>query len=278
MRKWLALGVSVPFFAMSCVAACSGDSNNGDAGNDSSVQDAKLDKKPIEAAPPQEAGPTCTPTDVNAADLTWTPPRPINPTACSDTQLFGYFSSCLPGSGSSCSTFEGAQANKACVACINSQITDTAYGPLIAVPNNVVYANVGGCIALVTGDVSSTGCGAKSWEASECEDKACSANCAGAQFADYQKCTNAAAQGTCANEVKAQCDLSDAGNVTATCNLNADPIHPACAANPQTQAFCDYYMSIATVFCGGYPADAGVPDSGTDSGTSDASVDAPDGD
>jgi hypothetical protein len=264
MRKWLALAVQVPFFAMMSVAACSGDNNNnGDAGDSSTTQDVKPDKKPLPDTGPQETGPTCSPSDVNAADLTWTPPRPINPSGCSDAQIAGYYAACLNG-GSGCSTFEGANANKACVACINSNITDTAYGPLIAVPNNVVYANIGGCIALVTGDVSSTGCGAKAWEASECEDKACSDNCVGAQFADYQNCTKAAASGTCANEEKAVCDLSDAGNVAA-CNLNA-------------QTFQDLYTSIATVFCGGYPADAGPPSDGGTDGSTDASVDAPDGD
>ena len=265
MRKWLALAVQVPFFAMMSVAACSGDNNNPPDAGDSSVQDVKADKKPVESGPTPEAGPTCTPSDVNAADLTWTPPRPINPTGCSDAQIAGYYAACLNG-GSGCSTFEGAANNKACVACINSNITDSAFGPLIAVPNNVVYANIGGCIALVSGDTSSSGCGAKSWEASECEDKACSDNCVGAQFTDYQNCTKAAASGTCANEEKAVCDLSDAGNVTAACNLNAS-------------TFQDLYTAITTVFCGGYPADAGVSDAGSDAASdaaSDASTDAPD--
>jgi hypothetical protein len=269
MRKWLALGVQVPFVAMFCVAACSGDDNNTPDASDSSVADVKSEKKPVESGPTPEAGPTCSPSDVNAADLTWTPPRPINPTGCSDAQITGYFNACLNG-GTTCATFEGASANTACVACINSQSTDSAYGPLIAVPNNVVYANTGGCIALVSGDTTSSGCGAKAWEASECEDQACSDNCAGAQFADYQNCTNAAASGTCANEEKAVCDLSDAGNITAECNLNAS-------------TFQALYTSIATVFCGGYPADAGAPtDAGTDASTtdaaSDATADAPDGD
>ncbi len=268
MRKWLALGVQVPFVAMLCAAACGGDDSSNPDASDSSAADVKADKKVLpDTGGPVEAGPTCSPSDVNAADLTWTPPRPINPTGCSDAQITGYFNACLNG-GTTCAAFEGASANTACVACINSQSTDSAYGPLIAVPNNVVYANTGGCIALVTGDVTSSGCGAKTWEASECEDKACSDNCAGAQFADYQKCTSAAAQGTCADEEKAICDLSDAGNVTAECNLNAS-------------TFQDLYTSIATVFCGGYPADAGVPDSGTDASTdasSDATADAPDGD
>jgi hypothetical protein len=269
MRKLLAFAVQIPFFAMMSIAACSGDNNqNGDAGDSSTVQDVKSEKKPIESGPPVEAGPTCSPSDVNQADLTWTPPRAINPTGCSDAQIAGYYAACLNG-GSGCSTFEGAANNTACVKCINSLSTDSAYGPLIAVPNNVVYANIGGCIALTTGDVSSTGCGAKAWEASECEDKACSDNCAGAQFADYQKCTNAAASGTCANEVKAECDLSDAGSVAA-CNLNAS-------------TFQDLYTAITTVFCGGYPADAGTTDGGSVDGggadaASDATADAPDGD
>jgi hypothetical protein len=262
MRKWLALAVQVPFFAMMSVAACSGDNNNNTDAGDSSVVDVKTDKKPTEAAPPQEAGPTCSPSDVNAGDLTWTPPRPINATGCSDAQIAGYYAACLSG-GSGCSTFEGAAANTACVKCINSNITDSAYGPLIAVPNNVVYANIGGCIALVSGDVTSSGCGAKAWEASECEDKACSDNCVGADFATYQKCTNSAASGTCATEEKAVCDLSDAGNVTAMCNLNAS-------------TFQDLYTAITTVFCGGYADDAGVTDGGAD-GAADASTDAPDG-
>jgi hypothetical protein len=263
MRKWLALGVQVPFVAMLCVSACSSDDSGNPDASDSSILDVKADKKVVPDTGPIESGPSCSPTDVNAADLTWTPPRPINPTACSDAQITGYFNACLNG-GSNCSTFQNAAANKACVTCINSNITDTAYGPLISVPNNVVYANIGGCIALVQGDVTSTGCGAKAWEASECEDKACSDNCVGAAFADYQKCTNAAAQGTCANEEKAVCDLSDAGNVTDTCNLNAS-------------TFQDLYTSITAVFCGGYPADAGVTDGGSsDGGSADASTDAPD--
>jgi len=265
MRKLLALAVQIPFFAMMSMAACGDNGGNNDGGSDGAPIDVKAEKKPIESGPLPETGPTCSPSDVNAADLTWTPPRPINPTGCSDAQIAGYFAACLNG-GSTCSTFEGAQANKACVACINSNITDSAYGPLIAVPNNVVYANIGGCIALVSGDVSSTGCGAKAWEASECEDKACTDNCQGATFADYQKCTNAAASGTCANEEKAVCDLSDAGNVTAACNLNAS-------------TFQDLYTSITTVFCGGYPADAGTSDGGSqDGGGADATADAPDGD
>ena len=264
MRKLLAFAVQIPFFAMMSMAACGDNGGGADAGDGAAPLDVKADKKIVPDTGPIETGPTCSPSDVNAADLTWTPPRPINATACSDAQITGYYAACLNG-GSGCATFEGATANKACVACINSNITDSAYGPLIAVPNNVVYANIGGCIALVSGDVTATGCGAKAWMASECEDKACSDNCAGATFNEYQTCTNAAAQGTCANEEKAVCDLSDAGNVTDTCNLNAS-------------TFEELYTSITAVFCGGYPADAGTPDSGVqDGGSADASTDAPDG-
>lgn len=260
MRKWLAVSIQIPFIAMMWVACSGDDSGVGDAG-DASSKDVTLDKKTLPDVAVPDTGPSCTPATVAPGDLTWTPPHAPDLTACSDQQIQDYFTNCLPGSGTSCATYEKLTANAACIKCIISQKTDATYGPLIAVPNGVVYANTGGCVALEQGDVTNTGCGAKIWEESECEDLACSDNCAGAAFADYQKCTTAARSGTCAAEVTAECNLADAGNVAA-CNLAAT-------------SFQALYTSIATVFCGGYPAgDGGTPDGGM----TDAAADAPDGD
>jgi hypothetical protein len=256
MRKWLAFAVQIPFVAMMW-AGCSGDDTSGDAGD--AAQDVKLDKKPLPDTGTGELPPGCTPSDVSISDLYWTPPATPNPTACTDTQIADYYTNCLPGSGTSCSTWESVQANADCATCLITQESASAWGPLIAVPNNVVYANIGGCIALVTGDTSSTGCGALAWEASQCTDMACSDNCIGAAFTDYQACTQAARTGTCAPEVNAECDLSDAGAVNAACNLNAS-------------TFQDLFLSIGKVFCGGGATDAGT-DAATDAST-DASTDA----
>lgn len=266
MRRLLALLVQVPL-VLSVYGACSGGGDTGDAGD--GAADVKAEKPPLDTGV-VETGPTCTPSNVNASDLSWTPPRTPDPSACSDQQIADYFAACLTAPFTNCKTFTGATINKNCVTCLSStEGKDTQFGPLIFVPNNVVYINTGGCIAIETGDVSATGCGAKVWEASQCEDLACSANCTGATFTDYQACTNAAATGTCAPEIAAQCDLSDAGTVVAACNLSKS-------------SFKDRYPFISAVFCGGYPADAGPPsdggtDASSDASSTDAAADADDG-
>ena len=169
MRKWLALSVQIPFVAMMW-AGCNGGDDTSDAGDAS--QDVKIDKKvPLDVSVPESpAG--CVPADVNASDLSWTPPAALDPNACSDVQIQEYYTNCLPGSGSSCSTWESVTANANCAKCLLTSEAANAWSALIAVPNNVVYANVGGCIALLTGDSSASGCGAKSWQASQCENLA----------------------------------------------------------------------------------------------------------
>ena len=81
------------------------------------------------------------------------------------------------------------------------------------------------------------------------------------------ECTTAADNGVCKTYVEAACNLADAG-------AEGGVAYTVCQNH---QAFQDYYNALAPVFCGGYPADAGVADSGTDAAT-DAATDAPDGD
>jgi len=260
MRKLLALGFVVPF-AVGAWVGCNGGGDDNTDGGDAAL-DVKAEKAPLDVVQP-EAAPGCVPGTVNPSDLSWTPPATPDASACSDQQIQDYYTNCLPGTGNSCTTWEGVTANANCAKCLITSESASAWGPLISVPNNVVYANAGGCIALEQGDTSSSGCGAKAWEASQCEDLACSDNCSGSTFQEYQACTQSAATGTCASEIAAECNLADAGNV-APCNLGAT-------------TFQDLYVSIATVFCGGFPADAGTTDAG-DAGTdaSDAATDAPD--
>jgi len=267
MRKWLALAVLVPFGATAWVA-CNGGSDEGDAGD--AAVDVKAEKAPLDVSQP-DAGPGCVPSPVDASDFTWMPPDAPDASACSDQQIADYYTNCLPGTGNSCTTWEGVTSNANCEKCIITSESAASWGALVEVANHVVYPNIGGCIALETGDTSSTGCGAKAWYASQCLDLSCSDNCASAAFTDYQACTQAAQTQTCSDEFAAECDLSDAGNVVATCGLG-------------TKTFLDVYPLLAAAFCGGYPADAGTTDAGdagtdaADDGGTDAADDAPDGD
>ncbi len=266
MRKALILLVQVPLIAL-VYGACGGDDSATDDAGADAASDVRIDKK----APPdtgvQDSGGACSPTD-NSGSFTpkWTPPRQPNPSACSDQQIADYFAFCYDPNTSNttkCSQFTSQSPNKACVSCISSKQTDAAYGVLIST-GGVAYANVAGCIALLTGDTSDTGCGAKEWASTDCVDDACKANCPvtdQASFQLYDQCTKQAGAASCKQYADAQCDLSDAGSVYDICVNH--------------QAFADYYTAIAPVFCGGYSADAGPPDGGSDA-SGDASDDASD--
>ena len=278
MRKWLALGVQVPFVAMLTVAACSSDdSSNPDAG-DSSVLDVKADKKvPIESGPTPDTGSgQCVPdTTIDTSQIKWVPPVTPNPNACSATQVQQLYDGCLGSSASStaCNAFLNNAANATCSKCMISKYgTDTSYGALIQI-GGVDYANVSGCIAIVTGDNSSTGCGAKAEAVIECENAACTNACPAvtdqATFTEWTNCTTAADNAVCKTYLDAECNIADAG-----------------ASVCQQSGFQAYYFAYAPIFCGAYATDGGTTDGGSDASTdsgsdatvSDAATDAPDGD
>ncbi|HEY1960238.1 MAG TPA: hypothetical protein VGH28_31730 [Polyangiaceae bacterium] len=272
MRKWLALAIQVPLVAMLCAAGCNnGDDTTGDAGD--AAQDVKPDKKAVPESGPIEASiecPTPNPT-IDTSAITWVPPITPDPTACSDVQIAAFFDGCFgpQKSTSACQGFENANANANCLKCLITNQNASAYGALIAI-GGIDYANTSGCIAILSGDSSATGCGAKAQSVLDCESLACADQCAVTDDASlqlYDQCTSAADQAVCKSYVDGQCDLTDAGAVNSICLNQPDFEH--------------YYDALAPIFCGGYPADAGAGDAGTDAaddGAADAASDAPDGD
>ncbi len=278
MRKWLALGVQVPFVAMMWVA-CNGDNNNGSDAGDSSVQDVKVDKKaPADVAQVDTGGGGCSPeTTIDTSQIKFVPPITPNPNACSDAQILALYNACFGTSATqaACTAFEGAAANTTCVGCmLTTWGTSTAFGTLVAI-SGVDYANTSGCIAIETGDQSATSCAAKEQAVLNCEILACSTSCPKitdqTTFTEWTNCTTAADNGICKTYVDAVCNLADAG-------AEAGAAYQTCQNH---QSFQDYYNALAPIFCGGYAADAGASDAGSsdagDGGLLDAALDAPDG-
>ncbi len=269
MRKWLALGVQVPFIAMMWVACSSDNTGTGDGGDASQTQDVKAaDKKVIPDVSVPEEGPGCAPSaTIDTSKLTWSPPIPSN--ACSAQQITDFNANCFDSTTAStakCTAWTGTTANKACAGCMETSESVPNYGAIIDTGHGVVYANIGGCIAIVAGDLTAGGCGAKFWATSQCEDLDCADNCPitdNASFTAYQQCTTAAATGACKVYADAECDTSpDAGVIYTKCSL------------PLTTAknFSDLVLAYGPVFCGGLPDDGGTS---TDGGSSDAASDAP---
>src|SRR5260370_12877863 len=76
---------------------------------------------------------------------------------------------------------------------------DPSYGPIISLNDGSMWTNGAGCAALIGGDMSASGCGAKDLAQVLCRDAACN-GCFGKAYGD---CTVAAAQTVCASYYRA---------------------------------------------------------------------------
>ncbi|MEO6420416.1 MAG: hypothetical protein ABIP39_13450, partial [Polyangiaceae bacterium] len=208
--------------------ACSATVTNPDLGNGEAGPgvDGSTNK---DAGMGTETGDTtCKPGDVSTFTPSWKPPTAFHQGKCSTTQIQA-FVDCLSGmpDAATCKTFGADVANKTCIQCAATPSTAAAYGPLIE-GTVTIQVNVPGCIANATGDVSATGCGAKTLGLSQCEEAACEANCpvsssdTGAEFqallacqtkSDTSSCKTFAADAACADALTAD------GGAAAQCNL-----------------------------------------------------------
>ena len=186
-----------------------------------------------------DAGPVCAPATSfdDAGAPTWTPP--ISSNVCSPKDIADFDQACFTTSSTSCDDW--MKAHVACGACLVTKPTAPTFGALVLY-GDVYYANIGGCIALVSGDASSTSCGAKMLESYECEALVC-AQCDSQDFAAYLDCTSAAdKQQPCSAYQVALCDAPDGGAV-----------YDACFSE---QNFDDYVTKLGALFCSNGSADA----------------------
>lgn len=134
-----------------------------------------------------------------------------------------------------CLTFESDAGS--CAQCILSPETATSWGPVV-VRNSIPTLNVGGCMALVQSDASSTSCAQKASDEQGCEQLACDNVCpftVDAGELAYQQCTELAATTECRSYLNAECDAADAGvQVCVPSALDRNT-----------------FAAMAAVFCGG---------------------------
>ncbi len=177
-------------------------------------------------------------------DSTWTPPRPFGPGACTSDQIAGE-AKCNPSFASfdptACTTFERSPANATCRQCLLSTSGDPTLGAIVVHPDGRWFINAAGCIALIDGDSSREGCGARYEANLACRQAAC------------DNCFSVSAYNDCWRE---------AGN--SACKSVADKA--ICAQSPVFGPCLDYdtyeelYDALTALFCStGFtvPADAG---------------------
>lgn len=226
--------------------ACGGKlATTGDGGLDGSVADAPtsvVDAKPPPTdgiapppPPPTDGGPlVCPPAPVTTVTNTWHAPNRI-PNACSKSDIDAFWTVCLSPNANqqSCQGFQ--QKVPGCMKCLTSSSNDTVWGPLVASSNGLLFLNSGGCIAIVTKDVSPGGCGAAVNELRQCTLESCG-DCpldGPEDLANLDACMKASEATTCkAYQANANC-----GNKLA----------PQCMPGANFEAT---YKSIAPIFCG----------------------------
>jgi len=203
--------------------------------------------EPVDAAvpppppPPYDAGPTpgtCAPADMSGFVPAVHPPARI-PGACTQAQIDAYLKCIGDASGSPSSpacTQMSQPESAACVACILTPASKSAYGPLIQLMGTIEL-NVAGCVSLATNDPSGGGCGGIMQGARECLEDACT-SCPitdQASFEAEQQCeSDAAAANPCAAyQSKAQCVDS----------------YPAAAKCTSGASFDELYSTIVPLFC-----------------------------
>jgi hypothetical protein len=232
MRHALFLG-----FALALVGGCTDPDPIAvlDAGPD--VKDARDDVKTDGPGPDASKG--CPPGEVSSFSPTWVAPKPAS-ASCSPAAIDQYAKDCLDPqtrSTSACTAFQNA--NKACVACLVTPESSSSYGASILRSNGVISLNVGGCIALLSGDLGATGCGGKYEASRQCSATACDA-CPipegdDAAFQAYLKCLSDAEKTVCKSYAGAVCPAPDAGAVAA-CELDG-------------ATFVDNFKKLAPLFC-----------------------------
>jgi hypothetical protein len=193
-------GVRLALVAAALMCACSRASTGalpGDAGTGDSTGTGAEDSTAADVAPPDTTpsppdsmtGGACAP-NATFTPYPWKPPTPFHQAACNAQQVASYLS-CF--SFGDCAPFKGVPQNAACVACIETEVSAPAHGPVITVGGAIQEVNFGGCQATYDGDLSSTSCGATFNDLNSCIVNECG-DCLDAieNGPQFQACTKAA--------------------------------------------------------------------------------------
>jgi hypothetical protein len=174
----------------------------------------------------------CAPASIDSFQPVWSPPKSTSG-ACTTAQIDEDYAECSPDSPvhdlSACRDFEVAAENARCLACLYSVEGDATQGALVILGDGGLRPNVAGCIALVDGDASATGCGAKEWAFVRCNDAVCN-HCAAETTSD---CRTSSTIGVCADYA-----------LPAACATDAK--YAACTDHA---LYADSFRAIGAIFC-----------------------------
>jgi hypothetical protein len=174
MRWGRALGVLagaiVPLLAF---AACGGSTARapgaGGTTQDAAggtMQDAAIDAGCVALPLPLDSG------------LQFVPPN-APASVCTLTQIEDLYADCwAPGwTKTGCDNFYGDPTNSPCIRCMITPSTAPSWGPVVRFGDNYAFANLGGCLAFLTGDAGDGTCAQTIQFLQQCYETSCSAGC-----------------------------------------------------------------------------------------------------
>jgi hypothetical protein len=206
-----------------------------DAGGADAMADAKADAH-VEAAAPKPA-PSCPNVPEDVSSFVPSSPKPARAfqSACGAGQVTSFYYACAASSASqySCESWESASAsNSTCAACMISNDTDAAWGPIVN-HSDYAFVNQVGCAQRL----NALTCASAAWEDQSCQMAACDGICDDDGLSELNACEANATAGGC----KSYDDAS-----TAACQTATGPFNKCFVADPQSQI-----VNVGVTFCGG---------------------------
>jgi MYXO-CTERM domain-containing protein len=217
----------------------------------------------------------------------YTPPAYVHAAphqnACSQQLIADYYAQCLDSASTaqSCAPWTNGPdaAHQACLACLVTPTTASAYGPVVQTTlGNIIVSepNLAGCIELA--DPAGLACATKLQDRTDCDDEACAAQCPvtdDPSFQLWQTCLDNADQA--AGSCQAYYDATSC----AASEMPDGGVAEACFPTTANPTFEDDYNALAPVFCldlaagadGGAVDGGGVAEGGGGGGDGGGSAD-----
>jgi hypothetical protein len=224
--------------------ACSSDepARGGDGGE--AGIDAPLERRPPTDVAVDDASSVCAPQPIQGTPR-FVPPRPWYQDACTAAQINGYVSSCLVADTSVCDAFK--QQNPTCFACIDSNDTDSSWGPVVRFADrSYSERNFPGCAANALGETGDSGCGAAEALYEDCRRLACRGCLPIATQADYNALVSCGDRPE-ANKICASYNASR--NVKCGVHLDLAPNDPVTVCIGTGMGSAQYYRDLLALWC-----------------------------
>jgi hypothetical protein len=119
----------------------------------------------------------CLPLSVNGTSPFVAPSPPQS--VCTLTQIQDLYADCWASSATTtaCNAFYGDPSNSPCIRCMITPSSAVTWGAVVVFGDNYGYANLGGCLALLTGNAGPGSCARAVEALQQCEESSCHTGC-----------------------------------------------------------------------------------------------------